>query len=133
MSGSARAIESMRRGAYLPRVSITRLMRFLTIFAVLLSPISMVGGTAAQAMGHGTAAEHESAETPMPHCADMDDKSKGDVRASIDCTIACAALISELSRVDAPALALTPMHRPVVNVTVRGLRPEAATPPPRNT
>jgi hypothetical protein len=103
-----------------------RLLRFLTILAVLLMPLGMWGDAGATAMGH-----HSPVAAPMKHCSGMADKQeKGEPARSSDCLLACAALPSPeiLVKHESPVpIAAEPM--PIAKLV--GLAPEAATPPPR--
>ncbi len=81
--------------AYLTHMPLTRLLRFLTIFAVLFSPISMSAGHAAMAMpAPSTPMADHMAAAPAGHCADMDgEQGKSSPAApNIDCMIACSAM-----------------------------------------
>lgn len=103
-----------------------RILRILTLLAVLLMPLGMIGGSPAMASGH-----HKAAPAAAGHCADMDDQKKDPPGRSADCTVACAAIPAFAAdvphRAPTPASAETRAPLP----TMRGLDPEAATPPPR--
>lgn len=133
MSGLAGGIATPVPKAYLNGVSFTRIMRFLTILAMLLSPLVMMGGTPALAMSHhASAGEIAAASMPMGHCDDMDMQSEGRSAPSIDCAVACAAMLPELgSRGKTEPLEPVAVDRPMLVSFRHGLGPEAATPPPR--
>jgi hypothetical protein len=76
-------------------MSLTRLWRVLTILAVLLAPLSMMGGHAAMAMPSPTTSsvmDHGQGGSPAGHCADMDQDQKGQTSPSIACMIACSII-----------------------------------------
>lgn len=133
MSGFAGAIATAVPKAYLNGVYFTRIMRFLTILAVLLSPLVMMGGTPAQAMSHhASIGEVAAAPMPMGHCDDMDMQSEGRSAPSMDCAVACAAMLPEPgSRGAGEPLEPIALDRPMLISFRHGLGPEAATPPPR--
>jgi hypothetical protein len=136
MSGLISVIARAKRRAYGRRVSVVRLMRFLTILSVLMSPIAMVAGTPAQAMPHhGVAMAADAAAMPPGHCAGINKQSKPSKDQpghSTDCMMACAAMLPALgSEFEMQALAPAPVERPALTRFAHGLEPEAATPPPR--
>ena len=142
MIGSTRGIASVRPAAYLRAVSLTRLIRFLTIFAVMFAPLGMIGaapamaGTGHQMMGHTMPAHEMNASmAAMAHCKDMDKKSEGQPCGSGDCVKACAAVpaIPAMGgQLEPHALAHGPQLLPALVSVPHGLVPEAATPPPRS-
>ena len=101
------------------------ILRILTLLAVLLMPLGMIGGGPAMATPHhGTAA--------TGHCADMDEQQNKDVPGrKADCTIACAAILPVIGDLGPQALALAAAAPLAPPPATRGLSPEAATPPPR--
>lgn len=102
-----------------------RLLQLLTLLALLLAPFGMLGGHAAMAMPVGGA-------MAMNHCDEQQQAPKDHKRqAMIDCATACSAM---------PAVGAFVMPQPIfsarkfeadVSVDIAGVRPEAATPPPR--
>lgn len=104
-----------------------RLVFLLAALAVLLAPLTMIGGGAAMAMSHGMAAE-----AGMDHCAGMDEPSKDQPRGDIECMMACAAIAPLASRFEARLMAPAPLPRVLAATEARGLDPEAETPPPRS-
>lgn len=111
-----------------------RYMRFLTILAVLLAPLSMMGGHAAMAMpspAPTAAMDHGQSDSAAGHCADMDQDQSGQTSPSIDCMIACSAIHSaEFAVASHPAVhSATPIASlPGLHP---GLHPESDPPPPR--
>lgn len=109
-------------------------LRFLTILAVLLAPLSMMGGHAAMAMPSPSAPsviDHGQPGSPAGHCADMDEDQTGQTSPSIDCMIACSAV---------PAAEFVVASHPAVHGITEvgrlaslhpGLHPESDPPPPR--
>ena len=73
MSSFARIVTNPQP-AYLARMAVTRLLRFLIALAMLLAPISMMGSHAAMAMPSPAAAamaDHGAGGASAGHCADM--------------------------------------------------------------
>jgi len=98
------------------------LFRLLTILALVLMPIGMILAQPGQAHNQLMSA----------HCANMDSQPElpqPDHKA--DCAIACSALPSVASSIDAPPLAPALIQPPALSAAAGGLHPEAATPPPR--
>jgi hypothetical protein len=109
---------------------LARLIRFLTLFALLLAPLGMMGSHAAAAMPMPHGASHAAPVTP-DHCAPAKDDDGDRARQSIDCTIFCAAMaapdaaVSGRTAFAGPALAIRPVP------FGQGLNPESEPPPPR--
>ena len=142
MSMPIRAIATAGRGDYLRGVSLTRLIRLLAIFALVLSPLAMLGAAPASAMTHHGAMAVEGghdmasdlAMAAMSHCQDMDGASKDQPCESGDCLTACAAVPAIPAvggQLEPHALAHGPRQPPALVSVPHGLVPEAATPPPR--
>lgn len=113
------------------------LLRFLTLLALLLAlllaPLTMIGGHVAMAApAPAPAATHHMDMAMAPdHCAGMNPESKARPGAGIDCTIACAALPAIGDTFPIP-LAFPAVAEPAQRSADRnGIVPEAATPPPR--
>lgn len=148
-----RTIVTGAPGAYLRRVSLTRLIRFLTILALALSPLASFVATPASATAHHAtmATSHQMAGHAMPGhdmagdasmaaaqlCKDMGDTpsdqpcGSGD---SSDCVKACAAvpaLPAVGGQLEPQILSHGPQRVPTLVSVPHGLVPEAATPPPR--
>ncbi len=104
----------------------TRLLSILTVLALLLAPAGMLSSHAAMAM------PDQAAASAIDHCASPGETSGSeDKRAMIDCAIACAAMpAAEPLVADQSILAASPPAL-ASNLFVEGMRPEAATPPPR--
>jgi hypothetical protein len=108
----------------------TRLLRLLTVLALLLMPLAMAG------QGHAVAAapHHEMVSDSAGHCADTkpgDEGDKPDRGSAAQCMMACAALPAA----DAPLpAARTVLRAPATGTPaagITGLAPESETPPPR--
>lgn len=116
-------------------MSLTRLLRFLTMIAILFSPLSMASGHAAMAMPapSASAMEHKQAATPAGHCADMNtDRDTGDQsRVDIDCMIACSAIPAADFEVETHAMAAAFLEPGRLVSALHGLHPESDPPPPR--
>jgi hypothetical protein len=114
-------------------MSPTRLLLFLTIFAVLFSPVSTIGGHAAMALPAPSALTMDQMQMTAPagHCADMDEDSKDRSDPDINCMIACSAIPAADFQVDMhPNLvSLVPPAR--LSSGLRGLHPGSDPPPPR--
>lgn len=99
-------------------------LRLIAFIAVLLMPLGM---TASPAAAHAV----PSATMPMQHCPDQ--PASNDDKAGIpQCMMVCSAA---LPAVDAPAaephIIVCLPEQPARADMLRGLHPEAATPPPR--
>lgn len=114
-------------------MSLTRLWRILTIFALLVAPLGMLSGHAAMAMPGpaATAMEHEAMTSSGGHCADQDRQSGQQRGSSIDCMIACSALPSAAFQVADQTATHTPAPTPALASSLRGRHPESDPPPPR--
>lgn len=151
MSAPICAIALARSAAYLRRVSLTRLIRFLTVLALVLSPLATIGAAPASALAHHAAmaagdhqmaghqmAGHDMAAdasmAAMTHCQDMDGISKDQPCGSDDCQSACAAVPAIPAvggQLEPHAMPHGPQLLPALLSAPHGLDPEAATPPPR--
>lgn len=128
-------VASVRGTAYLGRMSLTRLLRLLAIFAVILSPLSMASGHAAMAMpaASTTMADHMAPPAPAGHCADMPSQKdeSGPPASNVDCLIACSTLPTLAFEVEAHPV-LASFDEPAALVAaLHGLHPESDPPPPR--
>lgn len=115
-----------------------RLVRFLTILAMLFAPLGMVGEHAAMAMpaAADAPAHHAESAAPAAHCADMTaqagDESDLGKDCMTDCAIACSAVPAFVGGIA--------LHEPLAAMIepqplargLRGLHPESDPPPPRN-
>lgn len=129
-----------RRRAYVRSMPVSRILRILTLLAVLLSPLAMVHAPATAASGpaaetvaaHHAASMLASAEAGTgDHCPDRDGDPASGRSAALDCAIACAALPATIDRLTLPPrLPALPAATPPC-AGVHGLAPEADTPPPR--
>ena len=148
-----RTIVSGGPAAYLRRVSLTRLIRFLTILALALSPLATFVAAPASATAHhaAMAAEgHRMAGHEMPGhdkagdasmaamqlCKDMGDQPMDQPCGSgdSDCVKACAAVPAIPAvggQLEPQLLSHGPQQVPALVSVPHGLVPEAATPPPR--
>ena len=103
------------------------ILRTLTLLAVLLMPLGMIGGGPAMAAPH-----HGTAAAAADHCAGMDGQRKKEVPGrKADCTIACAAILPGAGDFRPQALTAAAAEPLAPALPTRGLSPEAATPPPR--
>lgn len=111
-----------------------RLLRLLTLLAVLLSPAALLGEHAAMAMPAAPmaaeAGHHAGAAAPA-HCPDSAPAPERQSRPDIDCMMACSAIA-------APAVELAD-HEAIVGLDppaplsagLSGRQPESDPPPPR--
>ena len=116
-------------GVYSPVMVALRLLRFLTLFALMLAPFGMMSAHAEMAMPVSAASGHEMASSG--HCAGMNQPREEKPASGIDCTIACSAVPSAEGTiiVHPTAAAQTP---PIALATsLLGLHPESDPPPPR--
>ncbi len=114
-------------------MSPTRLLRFLTILAVLLSPVSMMGGHAAMAMPTPSVStmDHMPMAAPAGHCADMDENSRDQADPDINCMIACSAIPAADFQVDMHPMLVSLVPTARLSSGPRGLHPGSDPPPPR--
>ncbi|HEX8444751.1 MAG TPA: hypothetical protein VF631_14000 [Allosphingosinicella sp.] len=123
---------------YLHTMVARRLVRILTMLALLLAPLSMVSEHAAMAMPAPTAsAHHEQAAGQSAHCAEMAGQTQTEDQDSrsgdclIDCAIACSA-IPPLANIVADHTLPPALAQPLPLVSrIAGLHPESDDPPPR--
>ena len=101
------------------------MLSILAFLAVLLAPAGMLGSHAAMAMPQHAAASADPCSEKQQHDGQQS-------QAMIDCALACSALASNEALIaDEPAPdAAAPDARP--SLALHGMRPEAATPPPRS-
>lgn len=125
--------------AYLLPMLGRRLLRILTILAMLLAPMSMMGSPAAMAQpaASASASHHEQSAAEGGHCAGMrgesqeNDGSGSQQDCLSDCAVTCAAIPVVGEPLGEPVLLLSLSHSaPLVN-WMDGLNPESADPPPR--
>lgn len=103
-------------------MSATALLRWLTLLALLIAPFAMIDGSATAHAGPVAAG----------HCAETERPAEAPPSAPADCMIACAGCLPT----QGGRLAGLPSTEPSIRPTpaafrIRGLHPEAATPPPR--
>ncbi|HEY0129814.1 MAG TPA: hypothetical protein VGB57_00300 [Allosphingosinicella sp.] len=104
-------------------MSATRLLRWLTLFALLVAPLAMIGGSPATA---------HVAAVLGGHCAETEKPVEAPPSAPVDCMIACAGCLPTQAGTLAVRPRLEPAARPgPIDFRLSGLNPEAATPPPR--
>jgi hypothetical protein len=151
MSASTHIVATSGPAAYLRPVLLTRLIRFLTMLALVLSPLATFVAAPASATAHHaamTASNHQMTghEMPghdmagdasmaaVPKCQDMNGQSKGPSCGSRDCVKACAAVPAIPAvggQLEPQVLSHGPQLLPTLVSVPHGLVPEAATPPPR--
>ena len=125
--GSRASGATNRRGDHSESMVAPRILRFLTMLAILLMPLGMMGAAPASAMGH-----RASMAMPAGHCADMPQKDKkAPASPCCDCMVGCAAIPSRATCIEHEALAPMAALAASLNPAIHGLHPEAATPPPR--
>lgn len=102
------------------------------LIALIVAPLGMMSGHAAMAMPTSeAAADHATMPSGAGHCPDMGDEDDRDVNASIECMIACAAMLPQTLRVGETSPAVSGPDQPPVVVARHGLNPGAEPPPPR--
>lgn len=109
-------------------MAVARVLRVLTMLAVVLMPFGMLRGASAEATAHRVAMTMSAG-----HCAGMPTREKKAPNAPCcNCMVACAAIHSKDACLEHVALA--PMAAQVAAITpaIHGLHPQAATPPPRS-
>lgn len=130
-------IASLSFEVYLRGMTAARLIRLLTILALLLAPLGMIGEHAAMAMTAPEASAHHAGDAAQAgHCAGMtgqseDEKKAPDRDCLIDCAIACSAIPAVGNMMgDQPMPAALAQPRPLAG-RMSGLHPESDPPPPR--
>ena len=113
---------------------LTRLLRLLTLIAMLFAPVSMSASHAATAMPAAPAvmADHMAA-APAGHCADMEGRQdkQGPIDPNIDCMIACSAMPASEFEVEAQAIIAAFIEPAGLTGALHGLDPGSDPPPPR--
>ncbi len=116
-------------------MSLTRLLRILTLAAVLFAPLSMVSGHGAMAMPNSkaaTAMDHGQATAPAGHCADMDQDGSEPASPGVDCMIACSAVATADFAVSSHPAAHSGVRTSSLSALLSGLNPGSDPPPPRS-
>lgn len=105
---------------------LSRLFSIMALLALLFAPAGMLGSHAAMAMPHDAAA------STMGHC-DTKEQAPDEQPAPsmIDCAIACSAMPSADPFVAQKPVGVAAEFKTSIIRFVAGMRPEAATPPPR--
>lgn len=122
---------------YPTRMLLARLVRLLTILAVLFAPISMASAHGAMAAPAPQQVQMHHAEMAMPagHCADMNQSDRSDHKApmspGIDCTIACSVIMTSAEPFADGPLPAVQMRTSILPMFRDGLKPESDPPPPR--
>ncbi|HTU11214.1 MAG TPA: hypothetical protein VMG08_09985 [Allosphingosinicella sp.] len=104
-------------------------LRLLLLAVMLLAPMGRIGMAEAMAahcadVPAAAASHHGGHHQPAP----AEDKSG----TAIDCMIACAAMAPAPAPSVAPAPRATPRPAAPLPASLTGIRPDAATPPPRH-
>ena len=125
-------IASRSPGAYFAGMVLPRLMRVLTLLAVLLAPLAMMSSHA-QAAAPAAVNHVRGGSSAMPgHCPPAgEEQDKQKPAPNIDCTIMCSAMPAPDAVIPAqPALTALDLVQPL-GIGGYGLNPEADPPPPR--
>jgi hypothetical protein len=108
-------------------VTLRSLTSLLVFLALLAAPFGRMG------MAEAAMPQHAAPMAMSGHCADMPAPEPGKPsKSAIDCMVACAAVATEsaveiaFAALDPVALALRPL------LSLHGIQPEAADPPPRS-
>ena len=129
---AASSIASFRRAAYGRLMVALRLLRFLTLVALLVAPLKMISAHAETAMPtRRAAANHMAAAMPAGHCDDTGQPDHSRPDASIDCAMACSAMPSADGELVAHPQPIAPVPPPDLTDALVGLHPESDPPPPR--
>lgn len=116
-----------------------RLVRILTMLALLIAPLGMMGGyaTMAQAAAVTSGSHHEQAAKMPVHCAEMggethdQDGSSPQGDCLSDCAVSCAAISAPGSVMTDQTLLPAMAQARAFADPLHGLSPESADPPPR--
>ncbi len=133
MTGSAASSVVSESGAAYGQVMVAlRLLRFLTLLALLIAPLRMMSAHAEMALPASPAAGHHMAAAgPSDHCGGMDESGKRTPDSSIDCALACSAMPGAQSELMAHPQALAAIPPATLADALLGLHPESDPPPPR--
>ena len=99
------------------------MLSILAFLAVLLAPAGMLGSHAAMAMPQQAAASADP-------CSEKQHEGEQD-QAMIDCALACSALASHEPNIGDERAPDAAAPDALPSLALHGMRPEAATPPPR--
>ena len=116
-------------GVYLLAMVALRLLRFLTLFALILASFGMISAHAQMAMPVSASSGHEMGAAE--HCAGMDQERKQKPASGINCTIACSAVPSATGAIAVHPKAAAEMPPIALATSLFGLHPESDPPPPR--
>jgi hypothetical protein len=110
-----------------------QLLRLLTLFALLVAPLGMLGGNAAAA-----APPSADAGASSGHCAEMagshdpsDEQEPAQSVECMDCMIVCSGMLSVAAQLTEPLAAARLTVAALRSPLVRGLTPQAEPRPPR--
>ena len=126
------SIASLDREAYGRLMVALRLLRFLTLVALLVAPLRMMSAHAEMAVpSTPSASHHMAADMPAGHCDDTGQPDKSAPGGSIDCATACSAMPGAEGELFAHPQALASIPPPALAAALVGLQPESDPPPPR--
>lgn len=128
----------LRCGRSKGSLPVVKILRLLTLFALLIAPLGMLGRHAAMAAPHSAAmpTSPEADAAAMGHCADMPaPAAKAPAHkapaSNIDCMLACSCMPASVPEIGAgPRPSAAPIYAFVPDGE-KGLAPEAEPPPPR--
>lgn len=126
-------VASTSVGAYSQAMVALRLLRFLTLVALLIAPLRMMSAHAEMAMpAPADKGHHMAAAATSDHCGGgMNQPRKDQPASGIDCTIACSACPSAESTLIAHPHPAAPIPPATLASALIGLHPESDPPPPR--
>jgi hypothetical protein len=119
--------------AYSPAMVALRLLRVMTLFALLLAPFGMMRSHAAMVLPAASVApgHHMDPAAPADPCPGMDQPAEDRPASNVDCMIACSAMPSLESGIAIHPILAATMPRPSPAGVLHGLHPESDPPPPR--
>ena len=100
--------------------------KLLTLFAVLLMPLSMPAAAA-------TPRQHHAAAMPTEHCPEQGPKQEPGKAGLVECTMVCSSAlpVGEVRQSPQPLLLASAPEMSRATPMPPGLQPETATPPPK--
>jgi hypothetical protein len=102
-----------------------RLLRCLLLLALMLAPFGRMAAAEAKA------APHHEMSMMAPHCPEPSSPDGNKAGMSVDCMIACAAMVPAPTAALVPPAAAEPTVATFPERMLAGIRPEAEPPPPR--
>ena len=110
------------------------LLQLVLLIALLVAPISMLGGGTAMAMpGVGMSGQQHSMTTDVGHCADVSERNEDeqDRSADLDCRTTCSGVLAQTPVLRGSLTVASVPQNMAIAAAEPGLNPAAEPPPPR--